>query len=271
MNEIREMVLKNREFLERMSVVYFSVKSAYLNSLKKQKKPGIYQSFIKKYNKEIVIFLASNQPFYGNLILNIWLKVKDYLKYHKDAELVVVGKLGKFLVDSQTERFNYYYFHLSDEDYKNRMEVRKIADFVKYYQTITVFYGKFINSFTQESAMADISGNLIISEGSLLENLALDKRDVLFEPSPEEVLKFFETEIVVSLLNQIVWEHQLAKFASRMISMYQANENAKKEKQRLLFELRDLQKQIFNKKQLVVNSSFQTWIQKIKKEKELGE
>ncbi|MCD6410702.1 F0F1 ATP synthase subunit gamma, partial [bacterium] len=71
MNQIRTMVIKNREFLERLSVVYFSVKSSYLHSLSpKEKERKRAHSFIKKNNKEVVIFLSSNQPFYGKLILN---------------------------------------------------------------------------------------------------------------------------------------------------------------------------------------------------------
>ncbi|MCD6114698.1 F0F1 ATP synthase subunit gamma [bacterium] len=269
MNQIRAMVIKNREFLERLSVVYFSVKSSYLHSLSPHKKEREKaRFFIQKNNKEVVIFLSSNQPFYGNLILNIYLETLDYLKYHKNADFVVVGRLGKFLVESHSKKARFEYFELSDDNLYDKDNLRKIVDFVKQYKTITVFYGKFINPFVQKPAMADISGNLIISQGSLLESLTLGDEKFLFEPSPEKVLSFFETEIVASLFNQIVWEHHLAKFASRMMAMYQATENAKEEKAKILRKIRRLKKQIINKKQIIISSGFRIWSQKRKKQAE---
>ncbi len=269
MNQIRTMVIKNREFLERLSVVHFSVKSAYLHSLSlKEKERKRAYSFIKKNNKEVVIFLSSNQPFYGKLILNIYLKALDYLKYHRNADFVVVGRLGKFLAESHSTKTRFEYFELSDDNLYDKDNLRRIVDFVKQYKTISVFYGKFINPFVQKPAMADISGNLIISQGSLLESLSLGDEKVLFEPSPEKVLAFFETEIVASLFSQIVWEHQLAKFASRMMAMYQATENAKEEKIKILQKIRYLRKQSLNKKQINIVSGFRIWSQKRKKQAE---
>lgn len=269
MNQIRELVLKNREFLERLSVVYFSVKSAYIHSVfpkkEEERKKLASRAFIRKNNKEVVVFLSSNQPFYGRIILDIYLGVLDYLKYHKDADLVVIGRLGKFLIESRSGKRRFYYFDLSDEEAADRESIRKIVDFIKHYKTISVFYGKFINPFVQKPAMTDVSGNLIVSRGELLESLALGKQEVLFEPSPEEVLEFFETEIVASLFNQVVWEHQLAKFASRMMAMYQATENSKKTRKIILGKINKIRKQIFNKKQINIASSFRLWSQKIKK------
>ena len=57
-----------------------------------------------------------------------------------------------------------------------------------------------------------------------------------FEPSLEEVVIFFETEIFASLLEQVFHESRLAKTASRMMLLDRASQNIDKSFDRLFFQ-----------------------------------
>src|SRR5690606_33974102 len=64
-------------------------------------------------------------------------------------------------------------------------------------------------------------------------NKFIAKKDALFEPSLEEVLNFFETVILKTILQQKVHESLLSRYAARMVAMDVATENAKEETKRL--------------------------------------
>ena len=70
---------------------------------------------------------------------------------------------------------------------------------------------------------------------------------------------FFEKEIFTSYFEQTVGESQLAKHASRMISLDNSLENIKKNLQILNSEQQRIRHIDFNKKQLETISSIKLW------------
>ncbi len=259
MSEVRENVLKNRIFLEKIAEVYRKAKLAYF-AQEKLKKEGIFKKkrvsldeiFLSKKKKgPLLIFLSANQPFYGIIIYNIWSVVFNLLQKEK-TDLAVVGKIGEGLVNVFAPSQSYSYFELNDDKPKPE-EIKKIADFAKNYQRVIVVHGKYESILRQQVAISEISGILPTEE-------KIEKaKHYLFEPSGKEILEFFETEIFTSLLHQTVLEHQLAKFASRVIAMYQASEKAKKVERELELKKIKWQKDLMNKKQINLFSGFQLW------------
>lgn len=259
MNQIRNNVLKNRLFLEEMAKIYQKVKTAYFSALKQsfyKKIGGDLEkiTFLKKRRGAAVIFCSANQPFFGGLIYNIGSVLFNFL-IKRRADLIVVGKTGKDLVSRFYPSKKYFYFDLNDDKPKED-ELKKIIDFVKDYQTVLVFHGKFESVTKQTIAVSEISGNLPTQEGGKI------AKQYLFEPSPQEIFRFFETEIFASLLKHAFFEHQLAKFAARLLAMYEATEKAKERKKEFELKKIRLQKDIFNKKQVNLFSGYKLWSKK---------
>jgi F-type H+-transporting ATPase subunit gamma len=240
MHQIQESVLKAREFIEELLKLYGLIKSIYPWQIKTEKK------------KRVLVFLSSNERFYGSLILDIWKEVEKYLS-EKGGDLIIVGRMGKYLAEMSGWGANFYYFELDDE--KPEIEnIKEIFDFLKEYEEILVFHGKFRTVLTQKVTVTNVSGKKMEKE-------PLEKeKNYLFEPSPEEVLKFFEEELVFSFFNQVLWEHQLSRYATRMVAMYQAEENAKKIKKQLQKEEEKIKRKFYNKKQIEQFSSQALWI-----------
>lgn len=245
MREIREMVLNNRSVFRALSHTYQRVKSSYiLHNKKLGNKKKTFRS--KKIKKTVAVFLSANRPFYGDLITNIWNGLMVFLR-DNSADLVVAGRTGKYLAEKQGFGFNLFYFELDDVDPK-REEVKNIAEFIKRYEKIIVFHGRYKTSLSQELAKDDISGGVPFKK-------VKDVGGYLFEPSIEAILGFFEDEIISVLFNQSVMEHQLAKYASRMMVMYQSVENAKKVENKLKREKNRLKKEKLNKEQVKIFSN----------------
>lgn len=243
MNSVREKVLKNRKFFLELSEIYQRTKGAYLLS---QKKGWIKEKeirFLEPKKERIGIFLSANRFFYGPLILNIWKGIQQYSEKNK-LELAVVGKMGKYLIEQSEVKIKSYYFQLEDEE-PEAEKIDKIIEFVKNYKEILVFHGRYKTVLSQETGISQISGGLpAVTKGSI------EIRNYLFEPSAEIILKFFEKEIIATLFNQTILEHELARHASRMIAMYRATENAKESKKELRVVKNKLERQMTNKKQI---------------------
>ena len=245
MNEIRQKVLNNREFIEELSQVYTLAKKAYLVFFKKEK------PFIKPKGERVVVFLSGNERFYGTLFSDIWRELLNYLAKNK-ADLAVVGRMGKYLAERSGFGYKMFYFELNDDKpEKNRL--REIIDFIKNYEEIIIFHGRFQTILSQKVVQSNISG------GVTLEEELEEVKSYLFEPSPEAVLEFFETELLSAFFNQTILEHRLSKYAARMVAMYQATENAKKRGRKLKIEQKKIERQLLNRKQIELFSGSQLW------------
>lgn len=249
MNKIRQRVLDNREFIDELSRIYPLVKKAYLaqpgQGGKKEKSP------FKTRKGRVAVFLSTNKRFYGTLILDIWREILNFLAKNK-ATLAVVGRVGKYLAEGTGFGHKMFYFELAD-DYPEKERIKEIVDFIKNYQEIVIFHGKFQTILSQKVVQDNISGGL------WPEKELFSVKSYLFEPSAEAILEFFETELISAFFNQAILEHQLSRYATRMIAMYQATENAKKRKGELEREEKKLKLQLLNKKQIELFASSQLW------------
>jgi len=242
MRRIREKVLKNRQFFKELLGIYQRVKSAYLSSLKKKPAKKERVSFRRVEKEKIVVFLSANQFFYGALILDIWKEVQKYLENQK-TDLAVVGRTGKYLAEGAGFGHRMYYFELDDVK-PEKGRIGEIVEFIKKYRQVLVFHGRYEGVLFQKPVMSEISGELPF------EQKAREVKNYLFEPSPEAILDFFETEIVATLFNQTILEHQLARYASRVMAMYRATENAKRLEKKLQVLENKLERQKLNKRQI---------------------
>ena len=245
MNKIREMTLKNREFIEELLKVYSEAKRAYFLEAKEEKK-----EIPLPPKKRAVVFLSANAKFYGGLIYEVWKKVFEYLKKN-EADLMVVGEIGKYIIEQSKIKNKVYYFALDDEKPKEK-EIKKIAKFLKDFEEIKVFHGKFKTILSQEIVCTEISGKA-------KEEKEKEVYKYLFEPSGEAVLDFFKTELISAFFYQTFLEHRLSRHATRMVQMYQASKRAKERETMLKKEERKLRWQIINKKQQEINTVSQLW------------
>src|SRR3989344_1287799 len=255
MNQLKDKVARTSAFLDGVAEIYNHAKSAYIDIIKSQtvKKDKAYEElkFIKRNGRTVVVFLSANEHLYGELILNVWDKFRED-KRQTGLDGVVVGTFGKYLVKNESGLDdNVKYFDL-DDDKPGQDQINKILDYISKYEQIFVYYGRLITVLNQSPTKEQISG------GATLEQKAASKK-YLFEPSPQKILEFFETEIISALFNQKVFDHQLSRFASRMVAMDQATENANEIIKKLDRQSKTIKRRVLNKKQQDVFSGILLW------------
>lgn len=248
MNRVREEVLKTRQFLEGLIKVYGLAKKSYLASAQKKDSRKLAKLLTKGKKDQVLIFLSTNEFFHGHLISELWRSARNYLKENK-ANLVVIGKMGKYLAEQSGYGHKLFYFQLDDEK-PAQEDLKELVESIRKYERVIVFHGRFETVIHQEPMQTDISG------GNYLEEETIETKRYLFEPSPEEILEFFENEIVAALFNQVILEHRLAKHASRMVAMHQITEKANLMGENLKKKKMKILRQIQDKKQIEFFNSF---------------
>ncbi|HAC55903.1 TPA: ATP synthase F1 subunit gamma [Candidatus Saccharibacteria bacterium] len=88
--------------------------------------------------------------------------------------------------------------------------------------SVEVISTKFVNSFTQTAEMT----NLLPAGTKDIEGMEKPRADMLFEPSPEEVLDYATTRLVEAHLYQAILDARASEHAMRRVAMKNASDNA---------------------------------------------
>ncbi|HRN96396.1 MAG TPA: F0F1 ATP synthase subunit gamma [Candidatus Levybacteria bacterium] len=253
MQKVRGSVLTTRDFLDGLSSVFVDVKRNYGRRIQKlMKNKGTMTTFSTRAHngKKLSVFLSANSKFYGDIIRRVFdVFIKDIQT--KNSEILIIGKMGKELMEGSKLKKNYYYFDLSDGEISVD-DLTPIIDTLVKYETVDVYYGRFSNMVNQLPTLTNVSGQ------EILETKDISDQEVVqyaFEPSLEEILTFFENQVFVSLFKQTVNEGELARLASRIRAMEEALGNIEKLEPQIIREGRAYRKSQQNKKQLGVMTS----------------
>src|SRR3989344_4267153 len=260
MKTVRSSVTLTRDFLAALEDVFNQVRAGYkrqVEALKKKKKAGEAQTitFLAHNGKTVSVFLSANAGLYGDIIPKVFKQFVDEID-KTNSEVTIIGRLGRELF---LQRFSslrpYTYFDYPDVG-ASQTDMNKIIAHLVPYEEIRVHYGQFKNVARQEPVVYNISAQTAITiEGEREAKAA----HYLFEPTLEEILMFFETEMFGSLLDQTMRESQLAKFASRMLAMDKAYENIQdKIKLERMMQLRVMHA-TEDRKQRTLFSSMKLW------------
>lgn len=248
MRKIRDSVLKTRNFIadivKILQEVRFSYRAEIFSLLKKKKIKGTStMSMIKKNGKHVSILLSSNTGLYGDIVRKTFDLFQKNVR-DGQSDIIIIGRLGKALFEANNPGVPITYFDFPDSGV-DREKIHLIIDNILSYDKVLVFYGQFENIISQQSVIMDIYGN-----SNLLNEESVVKTKYLFEPSLENIYVFFEKQIFSSIFEQAVHESDLAKYASRMVSLDLATDNINKRLNKISLLKRISEHRIFNKKQI---------------------
>ncbi len=219
MRKTREAVLYNRKYMFSINQIFEEVRASYITMAKKllKKKKGEKLTFLAHNGKTVAVLLSSNTGLYGDIVKRTFDLFMEEVNQGV-SEVTIIGKHGLSLFLGVKPNNPYTFFNLPDVDIEPR-DLAPIINHIVQYEEIHLYHGKFISVVTQEPENITISAQVEVDEETT------EKKSYIFEPSLEEILMFFETEIFASLFEQAVHESQLAKFASRVLSMNKADNN----------------------------------------------
>jgi F0F1-type ATP synthase gamma subunit len=246
MAAVRQTVLFSRLFLDEVTEVFADVQAAYLKqlqlagSISRDKKVTV----LSHNGQKVLVMVAANTRLYGDLTQKTY---NAFMEEYRQGgvEATIIGRVGLTMFKEEMgERHQYTYFDYPDD----RMDSQAINEIVKHlvqYEEIHLYYGKYKNVITQEPV------RYVLSAGKPMGEVGYGSRNAyMFEPSLEEVMRFFEKEIFGSLFDQVIRESQLSKFAARLVAMDRADQQiGEREKKMRINRLAEMH-QVANRKQL---------------------
>ena len=237
MQQIRDSVLKTRDFLADISDVYVDLKASYnreVKDLMQKIKAGDKRLMpkLQKKNKTLLVYLASNQGLYGAVTQKTFRLFMQELTKTKpeDTDIAIIGNAGRTMYDNVGNGRPYEYFEIPDATVDVNHIKMLMTKFLQY-EKVNVFYGKFGNVVKQNPVESSITGEDIF-ETETLSQVPRDDR-FIFEPSLQKIFHFFETQIMANLFSQTLLENQLARHASRVNAMEEALGHIEEETKKL--------------------------------------
>lgn len=223
-NNIRGTVVRNRDFTASIYDIFQEVVSSYsqeIATLAKQRRMGKQQTltFLPHNGKTVYVFLSANTGLFGDVVNKTYRHMLKDLE-NSNAEVTVVGRLGRTMFQVGGENRPYSYFDYPDYGTSSEKFAQLVTHLVQY-EEIHVYYAQFRSMVDQEPVKFTINAQTPMS-------VSIHKKDqkyFIFEPSLEQILRFFESEIFTSVMDQVLQESQLAKSASRILAMNRATKN----------------------------------------------
>lgn len=257
-NLARYSVVSSREFMDELSEIFFNVKGAYELYLKSLtgKERHEHEDKIRKNGRDVIILLSSNGKFYGDLVTRVCRLFAEQAKA-QNADVVIVGREGKKFYENLGIKKAFTYLELPDLTVSLDM-LKPLINIILGYQTATIFYGKFSNIISQQAVTSSLTGDMPVTN-TTSSAIPKIKEDFLFEPTVEQVMEFFESQILSMLLSQTVSEGKLARFASRIKAMESAQTNLLKQLGILNRQSKRLRSMEINKKQLQLFAGRSLW------------
>lgn len=211
LKRIRTEAERNRVFFDEISKVYALVRVI-------AGKKGIK---LAKSKKRVCVLQTSNFHFYGNINS---LAIDFFIQQTKnlDTHWVIIGKTGieYFQINKIFKDFTPMVFK---NDFPSLNELNAFVDVVKSYSQILIYYCRMKSLLVQLPVVTDIT--------ETSQNISSNDKNTLhyiFEPEIIKTLDFFDSQILILLIEQAFLESEVARTASRFISMDQAETEANK-------------------------------------------
>lgn len=222
-------VSQNTLFFNEIAQVYHQLRVVSARRAFIFKKP-LPQS--AKNARAVSVLLTSNSHFYGGLDQNLTQAfIKTSGQYPTDR--ITIGKFASdYLKDVKFDKP--YTPIIFADDKPSLAELSNLINQTFNYSKILIYHSKFVTVLKQEPEVSDISQTVDPNE------VMQSEFDYIVEPELPKMLKFFEAQMLTLLYKAIFLESALSKTAARMISMYEAENNADKivsDQKRELFRL----------------------------------
>lgn len=219
LKRIRVGVERNRDFFRDLSNIY-----GLINIIRKRRKIPIPT----KNGKTLSLLLTSNERFYGHVtgdLIEFFLVQISKIR----ADKIVIGRSGIEALKSMNYALTYTPLLLKT-DFPDNAEFLQLSQVVNQYSKVLVFHSQFESVLVQKPVISDItqSEQDVSDRTSLSKELIDQYNNYIVEPEIKTIAEFFDNQIKVLILESTFLESELARTASRLITMDSAQNEAEK-------------------------------------------
>ncbi|MCX6783699.1 MAG: F0F1 ATP synthase subunit gamma [candidate division WWE3 bacterium] len=237
---IREKIFGTRTYIDGLYEVFNQLRLSHQYGPVKKTATPIAAS-------HVLVLLTSNRRFSGKITKLVFSQFLE--AYRKGgAKVIVIGKIGRHLIGQQSPKIPATCFEVPEEKIAIS-DLQPILNEINKYQTVDVFYGRFINLVKQLPLQYNLAGDY-----EALKALAPESRETptsyIFEPSLPKIQNFFETELLTSFFRQNINESHLANLGSRAMKMEESSVTISERVKILNAALRVATRDYENRKQL---------------------
>jgi len=246
MQRIRANVITKRPFVDELEHVYGIVRDMYgdeIAALLKKKNRDSSQMLQRRNGKTLAVYLSANSGLYGDIVKRTFLYFMEDVKKHPEYSIAIVGKVGKELAAAYNMEENIQYFSLPDEAISKEQLIDLLTVLLTY-ENVVLYHGMFKNMLEQ-----DPQSSRFYTPKPNVPKGKIRQPKWIIDPSLEDILTFFETELFSSFLIQIIDEGQLAKYASRIATLEEATSRIDEEVKKTTERAQSLMHLLQNKKQ----------------------
>ncbi len=219
LKRIRVGVERNRQFFKDLTNIY-----GLINIIRKKRKLPMPA----KNGKTLSIMLTSNERFYGHVTSDL---IEFYLVQISKirADKIVIGRSGIEALKSMNYAMTYTPF-IMKTDFPDNGEFVKLSEVVNQYSKVLVFHSQFESVLVQKPVISDItqSEQEVSDRTSISKELIDQYNNYIVEPEIKTIAEFFDNQIKVLILESTFLESELARTASRLITMDSAQNEAEK-------------------------------------------
>ena len=244
--KIKHQFETNRQFYDEISHVYHLVRVSGKTPSVGDKKQKI------KQEKTLSVAVTSNQRFYGNLNVNIMHGFVDAIE-RAQTDVLVIGGTGRDFMRSSGWAKPYEQMTFL-HDAPSKEETQQFLDKIMPYDTVMVYYPKFVSLVTQSVGIIDITQAV-----STTQKTPEDEIHILFEPEFDKILAFFQRQVRNLLFAHVMLEADLSRTAARLITMSSAEERSNELIKKKKSEFRKIQMSLANAKLLETFSGMGKW------------
>jgi ATP synthase F1 gamma subunit len=240
---IRDDVISERNYMNLLEEVFLIARKEYQFIYKrksKNSKKGL--TFLAHNGKKAAVLFSANQGLFGAITSQVFDKFSEFVT-GTEYEIAIVGSVGVSMFKSRFPNRPFTKFELPDLNAPGAL-LGPMVNHLAAYDEINIFHGMFVSALRQDAGKYTISSTLPEQQAEI----KLGER-FYFEPSLEDVLRFFESEMFYSQLLSVSWQSMLAKLGSRAVSMDQASQRILKETEKKSIVFRKLSKRDHEKKQ----------------------
>jgi len=258
--KVRQSAFENRQYKEGILDIFFDVKSAerqMIQQLLRNRDIQRQEQDETSDNKDsVIVLISTNQLFTGDISAKVFQVFAEEVR-QETSDIVIIGRIGKRLFEQAFgDKYHFLYSEISNSHPEPEL-LKPLISTLLQYQHIDVFEGKYVSLVEQKPTIVNISGESTLMDDQQRETTS--QRNFLFEPSLDNIVTFFETQITATLFRLTLDESRLANLGSRITTLESSLNNLEREVTMLERRQKVIIRGIQNRKQLQRLAGISCW------------
>jgi F-type H+-transporting ATPase subunit gamma len=248
---LRELQLEKAKEIEREKQAIASQKLT--GKLKKKQK---VITPVEKPKRTAIIVITSNQGLCGSYNTDIAKKMNNIVNDYPDVDYFIIGKKGQEFFRSLAKKYNTKFYPFNIPELVEMRHLKPLIGMFYYYDQIFLVYSKYINTTNREVVFIELA---VPHNAEAETTKEKEEGKFIFEPSLDEVIKTTTAKLRSALFRQQILDSRLSLYASQMIAMQTASDNAKNLTGELQIQYNKARRKLIDKKIQEVQAGRSLW------------